>query len=173
MPRSTARDLLRAAGIVALYYASGRLGLALATVNDSATAVWPPTGIALAALLLYGVRMWPAILVGAFLVNSAVSGPGAVSAAIAVGNTLEALAAAWLVRRFAGGTQVFDEPRRIFAYAALVMAATVVSPTIGVAALAQSGAVAWRESGPVWTTWWLGDLSGALVVAPFLILWSL
>jgi PAS domain S-box-containing protein len=173
MPRPTARDLLRAAGIAALYYAAGRLGLALASVNDSATAVWPPTGIALAALLLYGYRAWPAVLVGAFLVNSAVSGPGAVSLAIAMGNTLEAVAGAWLVRRFAGGTQAFEDPRRIFVYAAVVLVATAVSPLIGVTSLAGAGAMRWSDFGPVWITWWLGDVSGALVFAPFLVLWSL
>jgi len=171
MPRPSARDLIRAAGVAALYYGAGRLGLALASVNSSATAVWPPTGIAIAALLVFGYRMWPAILAAALLVNIPLSGAGVVSAAIAVGNTLEALAGAWLVNRFAGGSAAFEEAHRIFAFAGMALLATAVSPTIGVTAVAAAGAVPWSGYGPMWLTWWLGDLSGALVVAPFLILW--
>ncbi|MGE5179457.1 MAG: MASE1 domain-containing protein [Bacteroidota bacterium] len=172
MARPTARDLLRAVGVAVLYYASGRVGLGLAFLNQSATAVWPPAGIALAAFLLYGYEMWPAVLVAAFLVNAATSGFGLASAAIAVGNTLEALAGAWLVRRFAGGVAAFDRPRGILVYAASAALATTVSPLVGVTALAAARAMPWHDYGPIWLTWWLGDVSGALVVAPFLVLWS-
>src|SRR5213083_2801835 len=89
--------------LTAVYFAAGKLGLALAFVNASASAVWPPAGIALAALLLLGYRTWPAIFVGAFLVNLTTAGDIATSVAIASGNTLEAIAGAWLVNRFAGG----------------------------------------------------------------------
>ncbi len=173
MARSLARDLTRAAAVAGLYFLAGKAGLVLAFVNASATAVWPPAGIALAALLVFGFRMWPAVFVGAFLVNAATAGNVSTALAIAVGNTLEGLAGAYLVRRFAGGTRVFDVPQRIFHYAVLAgVAATAVSPAIGVTALALAGYVPWPEFGRVWLTWWLGDAAGALVVAPFLILWS-
>jgi PAS domain S-box-containing protein len=173
MARSLARDLTRAAAVAGLYFLSGKVGLGLAFVNASATAVWPPAGIALAALLVFGFRMWPAVFVGAFLVNAATAGNVSTALAIAFGNTLEGLAGAYLVQRFAGGTRVFDVPQRIFHYAVLAgVAATAVSPAIGVTALALAGYAPWPEFGRVWLTWWLGDAAGALVVAPFLILWS-
>jgi PAS domain S-box-containing protein len=174
MARPLARDLLRAVAVAALYFVAGKVGLGLAFVNASATAVWPPAGIALAALLVFGNRMWPAVFLGAFLVNAATAGNTVTSVTIAIGNTLEGLAGAYLVRRFAGGIHVFDHPQRIFHYAVLAgMVATAVSPAIGVTALALAGYVPWPFFGRVWLTWWLGDAAGALVVAPFLILWSL
>src|SRR6185369_3269778 len=112
------RRLHIVAGILALaaiYFGAGNFGLSLAFVNTSVTAIWPPTGIALAALLLWGYRLWPGILLGAFLVNLTTPGnpaapPGLSIAAdmgIAIGNTLETLLAAWLVNRFARGARVF------------------------------------------------------------------
>src|SRR5512135_2939099 len=86
--------------VAAVYLAAAKLGLALASVNPSASAVWPPTGIAIAALLLLGYRVWPGILLGAFLANVTTDGSIAASIVIAVGNTLEGLVAAWLVNRF-------------------------------------------------------------------------
>src|SRR5713226_8510904 len=93
--------------LATVYLIAGKLGLKLALVNPSATAVWPPTGIALAALLLLGYRVWPAIFVGAFFVNVLTAGSIFTSLGIATGNTLEAICGAWLVNRFAGGTRVF------------------------------------------------------------------
>src|SRR6201993_2626068 len=92
-------------GVLAIIYViAGKLGLLLASLHASASPVWPPAGIALAAILLFGYRVWPAIFVGAFIVNLTTAGNIATSLAIAAGNTLEALAGAWLVNRFAGGT---------------------------------------------------------------------
>src|SRR5205814_8381543 len=85
----------------------------LASLHASASPVWPPAGIALAALLVLGYRVWPAIFVGAFLVNLTTAGNVATSLAIASGNTLEAVCGAWLVNRFAGGTTVFDRPQGV------------------------------------------------------------
>src|SRR3989441_12364364 len=90
-------------GLAAVYVLAGKLGLILAFVHASATPVWPPTGIALAAFLLLGFRVWPAILAGAFLVNVTTAGSALTSVGIAAGNTLEGLCGAWLVKRFAAG----------------------------------------------------------------------
>src|SRR5713101_1225314 len=87
--------------LLSAYFAAGKLGLMLAFVNASATAVWPPTGIALAVFLVLGYRIWPIILLGAFLVNITTSGSITASFMIAIGNTLEGLVAAYLVNRFA------------------------------------------------------------------------
>src|SRR5512132_2754134 len=89
-------------GLSAVYFLAARLGLRLAFVNASASPVWPPTGIALAACLVLGWRCWPSILLAAFLANLATTGSVATSLAIGAGNTLEGLVGAYLVRRFAG-----------------------------------------------------------------------
>src|SRR5438874_10942198 len=87
-----------------IYFIAGKLGLLLASLHASASPVWPPAGIALAALLLLGYRAWPALFVGAFLVNVTTAGNVATAFGIATGQTLEALVGAWLGKRFAGGT---------------------------------------------------------------------
>jgi signal transduction histidine kinase/ActR/RegA family two-component response regulator len=165
--------LLIATWILVAYVLAGKLGLSLAFVHASASAVWPPTGIAVAALLLAGLGMWPAILLGAFVVNVTTAGSIATSLGIAVGNTLEAIIAAALVNRFAGGARVFERAPDIFRFAVLVAGlSTAVSATIGVASLALTGYAPWKAFGPIWLTWWLGDAAGALLVTPALVLWS-
>ena len=139
------------AGIVALaitYFISGKFGLSAAFVNASATAVWPPTGIALAALVLWGTRLWPGVFLGAFLVNITTQGSLATTLGIATGNTLEALVAAGLVRRFIAGEKTFERAGRIFRFVVLAaLLSTMVSATIGVTSLCLGG---WRpgHSGP-------------------------
>src|SRR5580692_5200979 len=95
------------AGLALVYFVAGKLGLQLAYVHASATAVWPCTGIAIAALLVFGYRVWPGILIGAFAVNLTTMGTIETSLAIAAGNTLEGLAGSYLVSRFAGGKEAF------------------------------------------------------------------
>src|SRR5215204_3242141 len=103
-----------------LYVAAGQFGLSLAFVNKSASAVWPPAGIAIAACLLFGQQVWPAILLGAFVVNLSTSGAIVPSILIACGNTLEMLAAGWMTQRFAGGTRAFDRTTNIVRYVGAV-----------------------------------------------------
>ena len=159
--------------LTAIYVAAGKLALRVAFLNPSASAVWPPTGIALASLLLLGYRAWPAVLLGAFLVNLTTAGNVATSLGIAAGNTLEAVIGAWLTGRFANGRDAFEQPQdfqRFLVLAGLV--ATAISPTLGVTSLCLGGFTPWSDYGPVWLTWWLGDVGGALIVAPPLILWG-
>lgn len=163
-------DLLVLAGV---YFVAGKLGLMLAFVHASATAVWPPTGIALAATLLLGYRVWPAILLGAFLVNATTAGSAWTSLGIAIGNTLEGLLGAFLVTRFANGRNVFDRARDVVKFAALAgLLSTTVSATVGVTSLSLGGYASWDRFGAIWLTWWFGDVAGALVVGPLLILWG-
>ena len=159
--------------LAGVYVVAGKLGLSLAFVHASASAVWPPTGIAFAATLLLGYRVWPAILLGAFLVNATTEGSVWTSLGIASGNTLEGLLGAWLVTRFANGRNVFSRSQDIFAFTALAgFLSTTVSATIGVTSLALGGYASWDRFAAIWLTWWLGDVAGALVVAPVLILWG-
>ena len=116
MSKRILSQLALLSSLTLIYFAAGKLGLRLAFVNASATAVWPPTGIALAAALVLGYRVWPAILLGAFLVNVTTAGSVSTSIAIAAGNTLECIVGAYLVNRFAHGRHVFDRARDIFTY---------------------------------------------------------
>jgi PAS domain S-box-containing protein len=155
-----------------VYVGAGKFGLTLAFVHASVSPVWPPTGIALAAFLVLGPRVWPAILVGAFFVNVTTNGAIATSIGIAIGNTIEGRLGADLVRLFASGRNVFDRARDVFKFVVLAaLFSTTVSATIGVSSLTLGGYANWRDFGAMWFTWWLGDAVGALVVGPFLVLW--
>ena len=154
------------------YFTLAHLGLRLASINPSATPVWPATGLAVGAILLWGNRIAPAILIGAFLINQLTAGSIFTSLAIAGGNTLEAVIAGYLVRRWAEGDQVFDTPTGVSKFALISVAATFVSATIGVSSLTLAGYAEVSSFFSVWLTWWLGDLVGALVVAPVVVLWA-
>ena len=159
--------------LAAVYFVAGKLGLALAFVHVSASAVWPPTGIALAACMRWGFRVCPGIFAGAFLVNLTTEGTAATSLGIATGNMLEALVGAFLVNRFAHGSRAFERPRDVFKFALLAGAAgTLLSPTIGVSCLWLGGFAPREKILSIWLTWWLGDAVGALLFAPPLILWA-
>ena len=156
-----------------VYFIAGKFGLMLASLHASASPVWPAAGIALAALLVLGYRAWPAIIVGAFLVNVTTAGNVATSLAIASGNTLEAVCGAWLVNRFAGGTTAFDRPQGVVKFALAAVVSTIISPVFGVTSLALGGFADWANFGAIWLTWWLGDTTGDLLIAPLIILWSI
>ena len=162
---------LAANGILSAVYALvafGSLRL-FATLNASSSPVWPPTGLAIAVLLLWGPKLWPGVFLGAFAANSLTAGTPATSAAIATGNALEAIVGYLLIRRFARGVQAFDTARTVGIFAITGLVAPLVSATIGVTSLGLAGFVPWDLYGGVWKTWWLGDASGALVVTPLLI----
>src|SRR4026207_206169 len=171
--QSRASSGLLVIGLLTLvYFIAGKFGLMLASLQASISPVWPPAGIAFAALLVLGYRAWPAIFVGAFLVNVTTAGNVATSLAIASGNTLEAVCGAWLVNRFAGGTTVFDRPQGVVKFALAAVVSTVTGPAFGVTGLALGGFADWANFGAIWLTWWLGDTTGDLLIAPLIILWS-
>jgi signal transduction histidine kinase len=167
---SRSRILIAAAILAVVYFVTGKLSLKLAFLNASASPVWPPTGIAVAALLLYGYRLWPGILVGAFFVNAFTAGNLLSSIGIAAGNTLESLAAAWLIAQIADGIRAFDHAYDVFRFALALALSTVISATIGVTSLAFLGFADWKNYSDIWVTWWLGDFSGAILFGPVLIL---
>jgi signal transduction histidine kinase len=159
--------------LLVVYFAAGRFGLAnFAVLHPSAAAVWLPTGIALAGLLLGGLRLTPAVLVGAFLVNVTTSGSVVSSAGVALGNTLEAVLGAILVGRFAGGCDAFSSAAGLLKFTALAgLLSTTVSASIGVSSLMLGGQVANVDSPAIWFTWWLGDAAGAVLMTPLIVLW--
>src|SRR5437899_2029948 len=154
-------------GLAAVYYFAAKLGLRFAYINSSVTTIWPPTGIALAAFVLLGYRVWPAILGAAFLANFATTGAVLPSIGIAIGNTAEGLLGAYLVNRFARGGRVFNRVRDILRFTLLAaLVSTVVSATIGILSLLLGGLVSWSDVPRVWLTWWVGDGAGVCVGAP-------
>jgi PAS domain S-box-containing protein len=155
------------------YFILAKLGLRLASINPSASPIWPPTGLALAAVLLGGLRVWPAIFVGAFAANATTAGTLETSAVLAVGNTLEAVIGGFLITRWSGGTETFASPAGVAKFAALSFApATVISASVGVVTLYLANLAVWDKLMPIWVTWWLGDVAGALVVTPVIVLWA-
>src|SRR5438876_12052295 len=156
-----------------VYFIAGKFGLILASLHASASPVWPPAGIALAALLVLCYRAWPASFVGSFLLNVPTVCNVPTSLAIASGNTLEAICGAWLINRLAGGTTVFDRPQGVVKFALAAVVSTVISPAVGVTSLALGGFADWANFGAIWLTWWLGDTTGDLLIAPLIILWSI
>jgi signal transduction histidine kinase/integral membrane sensor domain MASE1 len=170
------RNLIYAAELLALaamYVIAGRLGLKLDAVAGFATLVWAPTGIALAALLIGGYRLWPGIALGAFAANALSGAPIPVAMGIAMGNTLEALAGAYALQRIPGFRCALD--RLIDAFAMILIAAvlsTAISASIGVLSLYLGGLVHADGVGRTFRAWWLGDVIGDLLVAPLLLVWS-
>jgi PAS domain S-box-containing protein len=171
-PRNPIHRLAWLAAATAAYFVAGRLGLAVAFFHSSVSPVWPASGLALAAMILYGEWLWPAVALGAFIVNCTVTGHVPSSLGIALGNTGEAVAGAWFVRRFAGGTGAFDHPLTFFRYLGGGLAACAISATVGVLSLMASRLAAWHAFGPVWLTWLTGDFMSVCSFAPFLILWG-
>lgn len=169
-PLERLRRALPLAAVFAIYTVAANIGLSFATLHPSASAIWPPSGIAIAAIILAGVGVWPAIFAGAFVVNLLTAGSAITSLGIAIGNTLEAVVAATLVNRFANGRRAFDRPADIVRFAALAGGfSTAISATIGVTSLSVAGYAPWALYQSIWLTWWLGDMAGALLVAPLII----
>ena len=164
--------VLKVAIVAAVYFGGAKLGLSLAVAHGVITPVWPPTGIAIAALLLLGPRLWPAVAIGAFAGNATSGASLGVAAAIAVGNTLEALVAVYLLRRVSFRLS-FERVIDVLSFAVLgALASAAVAATNGVTVLALADAPPPRPYGPRWLLWWLGDATGALLVAPLILVWA-
>lgn len=166
------RRFLVAAALAAGYFAAGKLGLLLAFYNPSASPVWPPTGLSLAALLVLGRSYWPSVALGAFLANYFTQGSALTCAAIAAGNCAEAWAAAWAVERFARGRDCLLSTSTIFAYVPIVLGAAVISATVGALSLVAGSYAGRHEFHSLWLTWWMGDAASALIFTPVILLFT-
>jgi len=174
------RWVIEVAGVGLLYYGAASLGLPFAFEKTNASPVWPPAGVAFAAVLWLGYRVWPAIALGACLANAEAflrnqaADPGtilAASSAIGVGNTLEAVSGAWLLRRFAGLDGLFGRAHDVFKFVAVALVMCIVGASIGPTIVSLSGLAPSASYATVWFTWWLGDVTGVLVVTPVLLTW--
>jgi len=170
--RRLAAQGLELAVLFVAYAITARIGLSFDALGGIATTVWPPTGIALAALTLRGPRLWPAVFLAAFVVNANVGIPLSSALIIATGNTLEALMGAVLLRRF-GFDSRLDRLRDVMLLVGVAaLGSTAVSATFGLLAAAIGG-VRVAESYPAfWAVWWVGDVLGNLIVAPLIFAWS-
>ncbi len=174
MKAQIVRDVLLLAGVAVVYFFSAELGLRLAALtHEQVSTVWPPSGIALAAVLIFGYRVWPGIAVGALLANLTVHEHLPTAAGVALGNTLEAVAGAWLLLRFVQFDIAMSRLKDVLGLILLAAGcSTLISATIGVASLCLSEIQPWQEFGSLWWLWWLGDAGGDLIVAPLLLTWA-
>lgn len=170
--RGRLRSFLELAGLALAYVAVAKLGLMMDAVAGFATLVWPASGLSLAALLLFGNRLWPAIACGAFLTNVWTGAPPGMAMSIAVGNTLEALADAEVLRYLPGFRPSLDRVRDALALVFVAVCCTTVSATVGVLSLTAGSMLAASSLAETWRAWWVGDALGDLVVAPLLLVWA-
>jgi signal transduction histidine kinase len=163
----------RVAAVAAVYVLAARAGLTLDAVSGFASLVWAPTGIALAAVLLGGGRIWPGVFIGALIANVITGAPVFAAAGIAAGNTLEAVVGAYALRRVPGFRPRLDSLRDVFALIVLAaLLSTMISATIGVTSLYFAGLTPRANVAETWRTWWIGDAIGALLVAPLILVWA-
>ncbi|CAN5737599.1 hypothetical protein BH09PSE5_BH09PSE5_00430 [soil metagenome] len=168
---------LRMAGLLApvllfafAYGASARLGLAYSSVAPNVTLIWAPTGISLFVVLRWGWRFWPGIVLGDLIANAGTGAPLVAIFGIAAGNVLQTLVCAWLLQR-AGFRSDLARVRDVMALIVLGTVCAALSASIGPASLAASGAIAWAVYPSVWVQWLMGDATGAVVLAPLLLVW--
>jgi signal transduction histidine kinase len=167
------RQLALTLGLALVYALSARLGFAFDPVSGFATVIWPPTGIALAALLLLGNRVAPGVFLGALVANLLAGAPVAVAIGIALGNTGEALVGATLLRRIPNFSITLERVTSVVGLIVLAaVASTLVSATVGVLSLYAGGIVQSAHVRDTWRTWWIGDMVGALLIAPIILVWS-
>jgi signal transduction histidine kinase len=163
---------LKILALAVIYHLAARLGLKMAYVQANTSPVWPPTGIALAALLLMGYRYWPGITLGLLLGSLLTGAPLDLAIGMSLGNTVEALVAVYCMNRFVGLHKEIDRIRDVVGLVLVSLLCTTIGASIGTTTLMLTGLGEWQSYWAIWITWWIGDLLGALVVAPVLLTWA-
>jgi signal transduction histidine kinase len=162
--------------LAAAYYGAAKLGQTL-RYTASVSAIWPPAGLGIAALYLWGLRWWPGVLLGEIVVNGELLlGDGALPIGSLVGqqtgNMLEVIVGALLLRRLVGPNAALDRVEQIGGMLVAVGVATAISATAGTISMVAGGVVDESGAAEFWRTWWLGDTSGVLVVLPLMLAWA-
>jgi two-component system, NarL family, sensor histidine kinase FusK len=168
--RRYGKSLSQIALVCIAYFVAARLGLAVPFTSGNVSPVWPAAGIALASVLLFGYRVWPGIALGAFLANLFSPIPHIAAAGLAFGNTVAALAGAFMLRRlpsFNTSLSRLIDVLQLIALGALV--SPLVSATVGVATLFAAHVQAWQALPMAWVIYWLGDAMGVLLITPLLL----
>ncbi|HEV8256650.1 MAG TPA: MASE1 domain-containing protein [Casimicrobiaceae bacterium] len=158
--------------LAAVYFAAAKLSLLLAIPPGYATAVWPPSGIALAAMLLWGTRLWPGIWLGAALINFTIDGSPLLAALIATGNTLEAVVGTALIRHFTGTRGYFESGEDVVKFAALSALSATIAAAVGATSLSLFKALPWNDFIVNAWTWWQGDATAMMIVTPLIASWT-
>jgi len=170
--RERVRPAVMMVALFVAYVASARLGIALSVAHGVITPVWAPTGISLAALVLYGPRLWPAVALGAVVANATSGASGIDALFISVGNTLEAVVGSYLLRRV-DFRPALDRVKDVFSFILLAaVGSTTIAATNGVTTLWISGTISGSRYGAEWLLWWIGDAMGNLIVAPLILVLS-
>jgi len=175
--RRILRYVIQLLAVGAIYYFVARLGLDLTSTYPNATIISPPAGFALAAVLVGGYRLLPAIFAAAYLAYDLSPSPTYVAAASAAGNALEAFVGGLLVNRLAAGRRAFATPTGIATFAWIAICAAAIGATVSVSVnddlgtLSLADNVDWRKFAVLWFPWWLGHLAALLIVTPVLVLW--
>jgi PAS domain S-box-containing protein len=156
--------------VLAAYLLAGKIGLAVPFTSGNVSPLWPPAGVALAAMLIFGYRIWPAVALGAFIVNFFTDIPHVAAAGIALGNTAGPLCGAWLLRQLPRFQPSFTRLRDVLGMSICgALCGTAVSATIGAGVLFFTGVNAWSGFASAWLMWWLGDAMGVLIVTPLVL----
>lgn len=155
-----------------VYHLAARVGLSMAYLQSNTSPVWPPTGIALAALLLLGLSRWPGITLGVLLGSLLTGAPVNLAFGMAIGNTLEAVVGAFILQRLLKLHPAFDRIQDVTGMVIVSLFATMVSATVGASTLVITQLAPSSSFPSIWVTWWIGDLLGALVVATFILAWA-
>jgi PAS domain S-box-containing protein len=166
------RRAFQVALLAAAYFAAAKVSLLVAIPPGYATAVWPPSGIALAALLLGRRSLWPGIWIGSFAANLTIEGAWLAAAVIATGSSLQAYAIATLMRRQMGVPRRFERVREVAIFVGVVVSGAVIAPTLALLPLATIYPLPAMELLANWWTWWQGDACGMLLITPLVLTWS-
>lgn len=171
------RHMYANATVCILYVLTAKLGLMLALPPGVATPLWPPSGLALAAVLLFDCTVKPGIFLGSFIVNSLISPlhwpfSMLLSCAIAFGSTLQACLAGWALRKFKLVQDLLNRHHYVFYFFCIALASCLISSLIGTASLYASHLIDTKDLFNTWITWWLGDSTGMIVFAPIALVWA-
>lgn len=157
--------------VAIIYFFTSKMGLSFYALSGFVTLIWPPTGVALAVLLLYGVELWPGIALGTFAANFLISGSIPIAMGIAFGNTIESIVGVYVLRRFINFDYSLEHLRDSLGFIFVALSLPIISATMGILTLLAAGVLTSDMVGPAWITWWIGDVLGTLTVTPFLVCW--
>jgi len=158
--------------LAVIYVISAKLGLFFAISNSNVTMIWPPSGIALAALIIYGMRLWPGVLIGAFIANMMASDNLIASLGVGVGNTLSAVLGAWLISRLIGNSNPLSSVSNLYKFFIVACTSTMVASSVGPTMLVLNDLAEKDSWGMLSWIWWVGDTASILVFAPLILSWQ-
>src|SRR5262249_50281010 len=160
-------------GIAIIYVGLAKLSLALASIQSKCDPDLAANWVRSRNRITSGISSFSAIFLGALVANVTTAGSISTALAIAVGNTLESLIGAYFINRWSDGPSTFDTPAGVSSFALIcLIPSTMTSATLGVGSLSLGGYAGWSEFRSIWTTWWMGDVAGALVITPAIVLWG-